>query len=138
MKKDSETYSKACAAVDSGKYLKDNFCKLKKHRKGLTNPIPFDIDQSPASYDRRARLTDKLNTEIDRRKAKYREIGAYIAKGVLIGVLVGVILLFLNLFLSSNRDKQNISQPQAPRQKESTPEAISIENKPDQLKQKTK
>jgi hypothetical protein len=138
MTKGAEAYCKASAAVDSGKYLKDNCCKLRKYRKSLTNPIPSDIDQSPISYERLARLTDNLNREIDRRKVKYREVGAYIAKGVLIGVLVGVILLFLNFFLSSNRDKQNISQPHAHRQKESNPEAIPTENKPDQLKQKTK
>jgi len=130
----AQLYCDACNAITSGQYLKDWTCKLMKYKKALTNPIPSGMDQSPVSYQILARLTDNLNTEIERKKIALRSVVNKILIGVTIMVIGSIILYF---FLPS---KVYIIQPQPPPQleehKNKLPSAENqVKNKPRQLKQ---
>lgn len=140
MTKAAEAYGEAGTAIDRGDYLKDNFCKLRKYRKALANPLPSDIDQSRTSYERRARLMDTLNREIERRKTRFWSIAKPLLICVVGTVIGGIILFFLLRPVQSNIQK--IVQPQPHQQleelKKPSPSINPSTRKPDQLKQKTK
>jgi hypothetical protein len=126
MTKEAKLYCDACNAITSGQYLKDCFCKLIKYRKALTNPIPSGMDQSPVSYQILARLTDNLNTEIERRKEKFWSV----AKPLLIGLVLVIIAFVLSFFFRPNNTyiiHQN-NQPQPQQQVKSENEVAPSSN----------
>jgi len=113
MTKEAKLYCDACNAITSGQYLKDCLCKLIKYRKDLTNPIPSGMDQSPVSYQMLSRLTDNLNTEIERRKEKYWSFVKPLLITIIGGVIVGLVLSF---FVRQNN--MNIIRQQSPQQQQ--------------------
>jgi hypothetical protein len=137
--KQSDEFYKARDAIESGTYLKANFCKLRKYRKAL-NSSQLEAGESPWGSIFLSKWRSAVDKQIEEKKTKFRATGLSVVKLVLIGVLVGIILYFVYPLLPSNRDTQNITQPQPHQQKQKVPEpkATPSENKADQLKQKTK
>lgn len=140
MTKEAEIYCEACVSVDNGQYLKANFCKLRKIKKILNGPIPDDLDKSPASIGHISRLTDKLNTEIERRKHKFQSLGLFIVKYFLAPLTVLTIWFFAHqYFENSKQQNQKTIQPKIQQQQLNRNQgSIPSKDKGDQQTQKTK
>ena len=118
----NESFCKAAEAVDSGKYLKENFFKLLKYRKALNEP--YEPGQPPIAYERQARLLDKLNRDIDRRKTNFRTICHSVVKWIMTVVAAVIATIIVTRFFQpENQDVKKMPQSSIHQQKEPTPQA---------------